>query len=231
MSIYCNGHSIAFQLGYSSLRDKELRDQKSIDLEQYSKSTTFLTKSQAQPADPALVAYHVGQADCDLEKIRRLGEWIVGNLGTCDFLRNNCHHFVFCLLARILCRGRNYTVFMGSMLQITMMATKARSGDLQFCNGFHIGSRLAGPDEGPAPRAFGAKNGCRLHFLRSWWKRFRVNQKSIREHINCIIYELKELPDNILEYSAWRWWLLYSLVKDHFPKVRGLLLKRKSPYK
>jgi hypothetical protein len=245
MSIYCNGHyyhlSARAQFPEYGQRPTGPKVNGSRTIlkvnELFNPESNAYRHFQNHPG-PALVAYHVGQTDCNPEQIRKLGEWIVGRLGTYDFLRNNCQHFVFCLLVRILCRGRNYTVL--SMLQIAVMATKDCSDDPQFCNGFHTGFRLAGPDDGPAPSAFSQirtrdGSGSTLQYLRSWWKRFRLNHKvdvrAYQLHYLWAHGEAGMLPDNILEYSAWRRQLLFPPVTNNIPKVRGFLLKGKPPYK
>ncbi|KAI9737986.1 MAG: hypothetical protein M1834_009356 [Cirrosporium novae-zelandiae] len=165
-----------------------------------------------------LLAYHIGQTDCEPEEIKELSEWIISRLSSYSFFSNNCQHFALALCARILCRRRNHAVFLGTKLQIVEWDRKIQGGGIKtHKNGFKTGFCLATP----------CKNGPS-----SWLKMYNRHF-----HVDVDSYQLGELwpqgetallPDDILEYSVWRRQLAFRLVTNTFPKVRLLLFKEQN---
>ncbi|EFR03113.1 hypothetical protein MGYG_06108 [Nannizzia gypsea CBS 118893] len=245
VSIYCNGfyyHLSAPDRQGAQIGPKINGSRTVLKVTEYSDFESEAHRQLGKHPGPVLVGYHVGQTDYDPEQIQTLSEWIIENLGIYNFFSNNCQHFVFCLLSRIICRGRRDTVFMGSMKQIATLAAQAQRGELMlFKNGFYEGFCLSGQDCAQAPlysklpRLWTSENkwyehpGTALKYMYHWGKWVRSNQRmDLTAHQLCVLWnqgQMGLLPNNILEYSAWRRQLLFPTVTRRFPKMRLLLLK------
>lgn len=121
-SIYCDGYvyhlgaNSASDLYFASKGDGDTFSQFKIDkcfFENDAEGIAF-AKRHWKP----LVAYHIGQTDLRHKQIKRIGDWLIAQMRSYNFISSNCQHFLLILAMRIICRRRRFTVFIGTLAQI-----------------------------------------------------------------------------------------------------------------